>query len=383
MAICFLWAIYFPHLKSFVLDNLSVPTAISTGAIAPCVLVLTLWCNYCNHIEYYPAEFSVFIGEDEIMIKVLQAVVALLLLSACSNDSILEGVSENSSRDAKLEDAYLALDGRDYDTAIFELSSMYNTTGLDPVIGRMLASAYMGKAGIDTTLMMENVSGVSTATSFDVVASLIDSEYVIVNKDERYLDGNATAGITEEGDYTYEIDLMGTLNKAREIFLAMDQRGLATADDRIQLGIASAAHFIMVVGNQTAVALNRTLDSYNPAGRVYGNVPVPINTSAYGYYRTSQTTDRKYSWDRVDAVDYAEHVSNGKLTSSQEDLQYVRDAVVAFAETFSSSNDLGNALDTFLRSALNQGPGVMITDELISEYGSGGIFAYVNRLANQ
>ncbi len=317
------------------------------------------------------------------MMKVLQAVIALLLLSACSNDSILEGVSENSSRDAKLEDAYLALDGRDYDTAIFELSSMYNTTGLDPVIGRMLASAYMGKAGIDTTLMMENVSGVSTATSFDVVASLIDSEYVIVNKDERYLDGNATAGITEEGDYTYEIDLMGTLNKAREIFLAMDQRGLATADDRIQLGIASAAHFIMVVGNQTAVALNRTLDSYNPAGRVYGNVPVPINTSAYGYYRTSQTTDRKYSWDRVDAVDYAEHVSNGKLTSSQEDLQYVRDAVVAFAETFSSSNDLGNALDTFLRSALNQGPGVMITDELISEYGSGGIFAYVNRLANQ
>jgi hypothetical protein len=41
---------------------------------------------------------------------------------------------------------------------------------------------------------MENVSGVSTATSFDVVASMIDSEYVTVNEDERYLDGNATAG---------------------------------------------------------------------------------------------------------------------------------------------------------------------------------------------
>ncbi|MBP6939881.1 MAG: hypothetical protein KBC76_11845 [Deltaproteobacteria bacterium] len=317
------------------------------------------------------------------MMKVLQAVIALLLLSACSNDSILEGVSESSSRDAKLEDAYQALDGKDYDAAISELAPMYNTTGLDPRIGRLLASAYMGKAGIDATLMMENVSGVSTATSFDVVASMIDSEYVTVNEDERYLDGNATAGITEEGDYTYEIDLMGTLNKAREILLAMDQRGLATADDRIQLGIASAAHFIMVVGNQTAIALNRTLDSYNPDARIYGDVPVPINTGAYGYYRTSQSVDRKYSWSRVDAGDFGDSASSGVPSSFQEDLSCVNDAVVAFNEAFSSSNDLENALDSFLRSALGLGPDVMITDELISEYGSGGIFAYVNRLANQ
>jgi len=35
MAICFLWAIYFPYLKSIVLNTVIEFTAISTGAIAP------------------------------------------------------------------------------------------------------------------------------------------------------------------------------------------------------------------------------------------------------------------------------------------------------------------------------------------------------------
>ncbi len=74
----------------------------------------------------------------------------------------------------------------------------------------------------------------------------------------------------------------------------MEQRGLATAEDRIQLGIASAAHFIMVV--ETRLPLPEQDPRLLQPRRSYlWRCPSSHKYWCLGYYRTSQSVDRKYS----------------------------------------------------------------------------------------
>lgn len=317
----------------------------------------------------------------------LLAGLCVLLVSACSNDSLFEGISENSGRNAKIEEASRALDRRNYDSVIFDMAPIYTTTALDARVGRLLASAYMGKAGIDSTLFLGNLSTTQTAiASFDVLASMFSPKHLEDNlttiDGQRYLDGKAVAGVTEDGKETYEVHLLGDTASAIASLQMLVDHDRATYDDIIQLGIASSARFILYLGNKTAVALNMTFDNYDPKRHEYGKVPVPINTKAYAYYRESQTSDRKYYWSRIDAGDYGEQDTSGAATLFQKDLMNVRNAVYAFSETY-GRNDIAVALDSFLRAALGADPNEEITDDLILEYGTEGIFTFVSRLAAQ
>ncbi|HOM29653.1 MAG TPA: hypothetical protein PLS81_09360, partial [Deltaproteobacteria bacterium] len=106
-------------------------------------------------------------------IRLVPAVVfAALVVSACSNDSAFEGISEKSGRDARVVDAQASLDGRNYDAAIDDLELIYTTTALDAEVSRMLASAYMGRAGIDFTLLMKQLPAQSSDHPFDVMAEI-------------------------------------------------------------------------------------------------------------------------------------------------------------------------------------------------------------------
>ncbi|HPC46957.1 MAG TPA: hypothetical protein PLW83_02850 [Deltaproteobacteria bacterium] len=312
----------------------------------------------------------------------MTAFAALLLLGACSNDSVFEGISENTDRDAILEDSSSALSRGDYSYVISCLGVVYTTTAIDPEVSRLLASAYMGRTGLDFTLFMRHITGSSSTHPFDVVASMISSPYGTTTGSERYLSGNAVEGKKEDGT-AYEIDLLETISRARRILETLETAGLASDDDIIQLGFASAAHFILHVGNQTANSLNTTFRYYSqPSLWKYGTVPVPINTYAYHYYKTSQSTDFKYRWYLVDPASYRERTLGGEPTTCQKDLLSIRDAIEAFDRSYPGQNDLRDALDAFLRSALGVTDGADISDSLILAYSSSGVYAFVNRLAD-
>ena len=302
----------------------------------------------------------------------------LLLLNACSKDSMFQGISQDSNREAKVEQASMDLDNENYDAVISELSALYTTTTLDPKVAHLLASAYMGKAGLDTTLFVA-YSGVtdlaSTTTSsgtvlFDKVASLLSPPNITIAQN---------GGKTIDGKLAP--DYLNYISDAQRILESLNKKGIATDDDRIQLGMASTAHFILHIGNNTANSLNPTLRFSDTNGQP-GIVPVPINSSAYKSYR-NDTSGAYNSWSiYVGAATFTESTTRGVPTSYQYDLTKVKTAIDAFSHAYPGSNKVKNNLNAFLYSALGIASDETVTDELIMAYTSSGIFDYVQRISN-
>lgn len=270
--------------------------------------------------------------------------VILLLLSACSQDSILEGISQDSGGDSKIEQARIDLDKSNYDQVISDLSSMYTTKALDPEVGQLLASAYMGKAGIDLTIFIANSTS-SGANPFDVVASMISSSNVTIEGEKNYIASTLMPTIL---DYIITAD---------ETLQVMAEKGKATPDDAIQLGFASATHFILFMGNATKYDL------------------MPINTAAY----------KASALSGVSANNFVVITTSGGIPSYQQDLININNAVIAFSNTYPKPNNMRDRLDDFLydilSTALGTTAGITVTDELIMQCTSTGLFNYAQSLA--
>jgi len=290
------------------------------------------------------------------MKKIILVSILAITLLGCSNDSLLEGLADDSSLEATIEAAAMDLDDGNYDSVIASLTALYTTTAPDPEIARLLASGYMGKAGIDfTNFIFYSTDG--DADSFDIVEALLylyivpededesDDEFpcnasnrtvLIVEDDASFIDGHCVGEVIEY------------LDNAKDIFYAMKNVGLASTDDLFQLSIASIVHYVIIVGNKTAVALNKTLDLPDDNDRYEpGLIPVPINKAAYKTYFENFTID--YDWARLDSTDFEE--DNGdSLTTYQEDMVNVVNAIQAITTASQNkNNDLNDELDEFLR----------------------------------
>jgi len=304
----------------------------------------------------------------------LWGVVILLLLSACSQDSLFEGISEDSSRDSKIEQARIDLDNSNYDQVISDLSAIYTTSALDPEVSQLLASAYMGEVSIDLTLFIANSTS-SGLEPFDIAASMIQPPNENIQNGSRFI-GHDDDGQT---DALIVLDLLDYITKAKETLTILEKKGLSTDDHRIQLGIASAVHFILNTGNTVADAFNTSLYLPDVSKHNPGTIPVPINSSAYIYMKNEKYG---YSWPTlvIPAI-FSEKVTNGTPTSYQEDLLNINHAITAFSKAYPESNKMRDALNAFLSSALGEEAGVQITDELIMTYTSEGLHSFVNNLA--
>ena len=64
-------------------------------------------------------------------------------------------------------------DEENYDEAILSLTEVYTTTALDRDVAHLLASAYMGKAGIDLTDFISYID-LEDADAFDSISSMLD-----------------------------------------------------------------------------------------------------------------------------------------------------------------------------------------------------------------
>jgi len=152
----------------------------------------------------------------------------LMIMSGCSssNDNVLGGISDDSSKESKLEDARIYINDRKYDKAISVLEPMNQD---DPEVLRQLAAAYAGRSGFETTKLLDAISLYRDATdqgktTLEIVA------YMML--------GNKVTITPEELEFVLD-NLMHSISLyERYMVLDPDARGVIT-----QLGFVSLSHF--------------------------------------------------------------------------------------------------------------------------------------------
>ncbi|HHO75232.1 MAG TPA: hypothetical protein ENN05_02245 [Deltaproteobacteria bacterium] len=323
------------------------------------------------------------------MKKIMTVLILALILYGCSNDSLLEGTSDTTNLEAQIEDAARALDDGNYHAVIAGLSSYYTTKALNPDVARLLASGYMGAAGIDVTNLIA-YSYNKNADSFDMVEATLflteASEDATCNAMLRMVlifDDDAPYAVFIDGRCI--VDLIEYLDNAKDIFYSLRRLELATYDDYVQLGLASAVHYVLNLGNATADTLNPLPPEHTKY--VAGIVPAPINKAAYQYYR-SDLSD--YDWDDIDEHAYDEELNEDGLSPYQQDLIDVSNAVTAISRKSlqqnnlqPKQNDLQDQLDGFLREILMMPSGGITTAIITEKATTTGIYEYINLISSE
>lgn len=270
--------------------------------------------------------------------------VVVLMFSAfvwgCESNT-LSNLADDSGRQSDVVEARMALDDGDYDKAVRILEDDYDPASPDPEVAGILASAYMGKAGLDLTYALENI-GQSDGGHFDTIASALhlaitDQAFPASSQipgtrelaskiDARYIAASSIAGFLES-----LIDAQSVLDALVEFH---EGHGLPPDDDAtVQLGIASALHFIM----KTGALVSQTMGSN-----------VPVNERAY---REIFPEDSDWMSLLEDTSTYIDaHPED--LASLRTDLADVYDAILALAENIGQDEDLTRELDGFVRDLL-------------------------------
>lgn len=315
----------------------------------------------------------------------------LLLLSGCSNDSAFEGISDDSSSKAVIEEAAIALDDLDYTSAINLLTEIYTTTSPDPRVSRLLSSAYMGKAGVDFVSLID-FAGLEERENFDMVAEILDLYPApeLEDDDTSKCDAESRTVLVfvDEYDRNYDQykdalfidgycagDLIEDLEAAQYVLDILIRANRHSDDDEIQLGVASAAHFILFTGNRVADAMNYTL-TQDPENWDPGMIPVPINKTAYQYY-INYSSGILYRWSSVDESDFGPYDPQS-LNPYQEDLIDVLNAIRAFDRATPEQNDVRDTLEDFLALTLMMPTTGIDESTIISTMTTSGVYDLVN-----
>lgn len=310
------------------------------------------------------------------MKKILALSFLVLLLAGCSNDSVFQGMADDSSRDAVKSDAAIAIDNKEYNEAIAMLTEIYNTNFPDPEVSRLLGSAYMGKAGIDLTGFI-GFEADSEDDIFDIVRSslvLNPSPWIPNNPDTATLSCNVedlTVLMTSSGGHFVDghcIDeIIAFLDKAKRVFYVLQLKDKDTPSDRIQYGILSAVHFAMLIGENTADALGST-----------DSTPAPVNKRAYYLYRNASVWSRNYNaaWDIINSNDH--RFFSTPLNYYQEDLLIMNDALSAYVELGVEEDYIKDDIESLLRNILQNPSGDI--EAGIETMTTTGITGYINNV---
>jgi hypothetical protein len=267
----------------------------------------------------------------------------LLSLAGCDSN-MLEALSDDSSSEAKFEEARMALDDGNYQEAIDILAANYDATNPDPETVRILASAYMGLAGIDLTYILENSE--ESGDSFDTIASALSLTVTGQDTEARFI----TAGSADE--------LLANLAQAQDYLNDLmdyyDDQGLTPdQDDTVQTGMASAIHFIIQLGQ----AASETTGSN-----------IPLNKAAYReIFPDDENLDARLD-DLADSLDEE---------SLQDDLMDVSAAVDTLVEVQGADDDLAEEFDEFLNELLGGGDIGTFTGQSAAAYVDSELLGYI------
>jgi len=269
---------------------------------------------------------------------ILIAVILLALYGCDSN--LLESLADDSSEAANIEAAQIALNDGDYDEVISLIGDDYDPSEPDSQVARLLASAYMGKAGIDLTYLIENADSTDD-DSFDAIAAALSVEVTSQMQPSSFIEAAPEAAASTDPKYiaiTSIENLLENLVIAQDILETLvdyytDGNLSPQDDDVVQLGIASALHFIMKIG-------------YCAGEVVVSNAPV----NKYAYQELFPQDDE---WPAL-LNDLAAYIDSDQeiIDSLVADLRNVSSALRVLIATIGGDEDLSDEFNDFLRELL-------------------------------
>lgn len=266
-------------------------------------------------------------------------IIVLFAFYGCDTN-MLESLADDSSNMADIEAAQIALNDGDYDEVISLIGGEYDASAPDSQVARLLASAYMGKAGIDLTYLIENADS-TDGDSFDAVAAALSLEITGQSQPASFVEAAPEAVESTDPKYitiTSIADLLDNLENAQDILETLVNyytagSGSPQNDDVVQQGMASALHFIMTIGH--------CVSEIAP-----GNAP--INKYAY---REIFPEGAAWASDLDDLAAYID--SEGDILSSLiTDLGNVSSAVTVLIATVGGDEDIADEFNDFLRELL-------------------------------
>ena len=246
-------------------------------------------------------------NQRAVKIKLFAIVGAMLVFAAflvsCDN-SVLEGMADDSSFEAKLEAARIALDKGEYARAVELLEALYSENPGNAVIQQYLSSAYAGLAGLDTFNLLTTIEALddnNNSGSIDMMGLIL-------------------------GDSTGTLTSAQLQEKLANIVSAMDAlEGISDRNDdqNIQLGLLAVAHVSLTMGN---IVLEDQ-----------GDASVTLTEEALG----AQYTDSQ-------PADFSDVSTETQNTSGlTEDLAYIADAVSTLDAISDAQNDLSEDFSQF------------------------------------
>jgi hypothetical protein len=249
-----------------------------------------------------------------------------LVLSGCG-DNLFEGMSDDDSKESKLEDTRIALNKSNYDRA---LSILGKLNPYNPEVAKYVCSAYMGKAGFNTLDLAEKAAELKdegNEGSFDLIGSLLDdNEDGMISIDD--IDTNIQFAL-------YAINVLIDLEAVK-----------GELDDELKalLGTAAALH-------ATYILLGIIQEDL-------GTDDIPT---------TEAGIEAAYEGRDFDASS----ISEDDLQGLNEDMHYMIEAVVAMTEMTGAEkeeeNDLADNFDEFVDDIDGDGDD-QISREEVGEY---------------
>jgi hypothetical protein len=308
---------------------------------------------------------------EVIMKNIFLTVTALLLMALVGCESnLLKPLADDSSKEASLEEAKMALDDGNYDSAISALSSYKGSS--DPEVAGILSSAYMGKAGLDLTYMLEHIDADNT-DNFDVIASafsLKTTDQLNASSSVLYKAGSdATPRYITTGSVVTLLTNLSLAQKYLTTSLAANTGNKDITDDlTVQLGIASALHFIIDIGYIIAEVKDCN---------------IPINQAAYQAV-FPQKPDLNTLGNQVNAylnTNVTElQAFNGDIAGLRTDLWNVYLTVEVFINNIGSDEAITSDFNKFLTDLLGlpQGSSKAVIKATVDSYDGFDLVSFIN-----
>lgn len=253
---------------------------------------------------------------------------ALTVITSCEENS-LEWLADDSSYEARLEEARIAIDDREYARArdlLLQLKAEYPG---DPLILQYLSNAYAGLIGLDTFNLLITIDRLIEAGdtgNIDMVGTILGSATGIINAD----------------------DIDGILANLDEAISNLEEIPNPTDDQTVQLGLLSLNHAAITIADIVA-----------------------DNTGADQVTLTEEGLSTTYGGQ---APDLSNEASSERLDNLSEDIENIGNAVDSIASITGvdtgQENDLSESFDEFSQDVDPDGNESITQQELQNYLGS-------------
>jgi len=265
--------------------------------------------------------------ENVVMRKLLVILGIMLLIGSLTmgcDDSVLEGLADDDSFEAKLEEARIALDKGEYANAVSLLEALYSLNIGNETILEYLSNAYAGLAGLDTFNLLTTIEALDDSDN----SGSIDMMGLVFGDS----DGNLTAA-----------QIADKLEDIERAMTALEGLSSQNNDQTVQLGLLAVAHMSLTVGNVVSTD--------------QGGADVSLTEEGLGaLYSDSQPAE--FSGD----------VSSGTLDRLTTDLGYVAAAVTALNNISGQGNDLSEDFSQFQNDIDNDGDDGSVSQTDLENY---------------